>query len=102
MEKFFCANLWLDDFVFLKSLVLRVSIYEVLSILIEYQSLQSMKCLAQNGEIVPTKAKLVVPDISHSRIDFVSLHIKGETKHTCLSTRVCGGLQFVISWAGLQ
>lgn len=45
-----------------------VSIYEVSSALIVHQSLQSMKCLAQNGEIVSTEVKVVVPDISHFRM----------------------------------
>lgn len=48
--------------------MLMVSLYEVSSALIAHQSLQSMKCLAQNGEIVSTKVKVVVPDISHFRM----------------------------------
>lgn len=68
MEKFFCANLRLDDFTFWKSCVLMVSLYEVSSALIAHQSLQSMKCLAQNGEIVSTTVKVVVLDISHFRM----------------------------------
>lgn len=45
-----------------------VSIYEVSSALIVHQSLQSMKCLAQNGEIISPEVKVVVPDISHFRM----------------------------------